>query len=402
MQHRRERCVLSAGFALVVVAALVACTAQPPATTAPPSTPSPTPVPSEPPGAFGTWVPLPIAEPLPHVFGGSGVYSATQFADGYVAVGGVNGGCCTGGFTHDTHGVVWRSSDGLAWELEPNDPVFDLARVTGLTTDGHRIVATGVRLLPSTVFPGDAEPHGATWSSDDGVTWDVIKDAPIFTAVAATDHGFVGAAEGDAGPVLWRSADGRSWDRITSADLGSGVIHDIVVTPSAIVAVGWVEAIGGGSRSAMSWRSADGSTWHRSGGQAWLAGAAMTAVEVFDSRFVAIGEGDAVAALWWSDDGLTWTRVMDGPMAKPATSLQSVFASAAGFLLAGSLASTEASIPMFWASGDGRAWSQIDVPDGVVGADFTAAVARGDALTIFQSSWDAAAGRPIPAAWDVR
>jgi hypothetical protein len=128
----------------------------------------------------------------------------------------------------------------------------------------------------------------------------------------------------------------------------------------------------------------------------------MTGAAVTGSHVVAIGEGDAVGGLWWSDDGLTWTRVMDGPMTDLATTLQAVFAGPAGFLMTGSLASTEDSIPKLWRSADGRSWNLVDAPDGVVGADVTAAVSRGDAFTIFQSSWDAVASRPIPTAWDVR
>ena len=406
-RHRGRRGAKVA-LAVGVVLAIGGCLAAPSPTTVPPTpartaspTPSLQPTPNADAGLFGAWARLAIPEPLPHVFGGSAVRAAVAFGGGYVAVGGVNGGCCTGSFTHETHGAVWRSTDGLAWELEPNDPVFDLAWLTDLETDGRRLVAAGVRRLPSTAIPGDTEPHGATWSSGDGVNWEVVRDAPIFTALVATAGGFIGAADGDAGPELWRSLDGGSWDRVAGAELGRGVVRDLVVTPSGIVAVGWVESAAG-ARSAVSWRSTDGLAWRRSGGQASLAGAAMSAVAVSGRRLVAIGEGDAVAGLWWSDDGLAWTRVNDGPMVDLATTLAAVLATPAGFLLAGSLASTEDSIPKLWTSADGRSWTSLPVPEGVFGADVTAAVARGDALTVFQSSWNADASRPIPTAWDVR
>ncbi|MBI3750235.1 MAG: hypothetical protein HY263_01095 [Chloroflexi bacterium] len=342
---------------------------------------------------------LAFPEPLPHVYGGSDVRGAVQFGDGYVAVGEVNGGCCDGSFSTDTHGVVWRSADGLAWTLEPRAAVFDLARPMGLASDGHRLVAIGVTITDA---DGQTVDHGAVWVSDDGQAWQRGPAVPFFTAVVAATDGFVAAADGSDGPEMWASPDGLHWSiAATSSTLGQGSIRAMSMTPAGIVAVGSGSPGSQSTNVAVAWRSTDGVHWTRATPGPWSSNATMSMIAVSGSSIVAVGTDlAAAAALWRSVDGLTWTREPSAPIGDTGASIWGIIAGSRGFLVVGSI---EGNLPrrIVWQSADGVAWTELETPD-----DFRADMARGiqagDDLVLFTMGFDAAAGRAIPQAWSVR
>jgi hypothetical protein len=80
---------------------------------------------------FAGWERVAMPDPTPHTYGGEAAADVVAFKGGYIAVGGIFGGCCTGAYTTDTRAAVWRSADGVHWELEPHRPAFALGTWKG-------------------------------------------------------------------------------------------------------------------------------------------------------------------------------------------------------------------------------------------------------------------------------
>ena len=348
---------------------------------------------------FSRWQRLDIPEPLPHVYGGSDIVGAASIGAGYVAVGSVIGGCCDGGFSTDSHGVVWRSADGITWQLEPRTAVFDLAHLVGLASNGHRLVAIGATITDDA---GLATYHGSVWTSDDGLAWQRQAVEPMFNAVTATADGFVAATGGSEGPEVWASTDGLHWSLVvTSSALGPGVVEAMAATPAGTVAVGSGSPADASMPVAAAWRSVDGVQWLLALSQPSLAGASMDAIAVSGSSIVAVGNDAGFgAAVWRSEDGLTWTRALGSAMAVAGTSILGVVGGRRGFIVVGSI---EGNIPgrIAWQSADGIAWSELDAPAGL-GVDRLTGVQAGDAIVLFTRVFDERLGRAVPQAWAVR
>ena len=351
---------------------------------------------------YASWAPLAFPEPTPHVYGGSGVAAAVAFRGAYVAVGGVNGGCCDGGFSTDTHGVVWRSSDGLAWTLEPRAAVFDLARISGLATDGRTLVAVGARMLDSTIEPGNVDPHGAAWTSTDGRTWTRVTGMPWLSSIVHAEGAFLALTESEVGTGIWRSVDGRSWSQVAGQGaFGPGIVQALAATPVGLVAVGWM-GVDPDSQAAVSWQSVDGVTWTRAPTQDSLDGASMTSIAVSGSTIVAVGDRPDAAAAWWSTDGLTWSPSGSSILDVTGGSVDRLVSGNRGLIATGIVEGTASDTYPVWASADGRTWQEIDARLFGNGPTVSCAVDRGVALTVFGEGFDATVGREVPAAWDVR
>ena len=351
---------------------------------------------------YTDWTELAFPEPTPHVYGGSSVEAAIAFEGGYLAVGQVNGGCCDASFSTDTHGVIWRSSDGRAWSIEPRSKVFDLAHLSDIATDGRTIVISGTRMLDSTYYPGEVDPKGAVWTSDDGRTWTRFTGMPRFTAVVYGAGTFLGVTDEALPDLVWSSVDGRRWSPVSAGKaLRPGAINDLVVTPLGISAVGSTDAIGGGA-AGVSWRSLDGRTWIRSSDQPSLVGGTMTRVAAAGTSLVASGSGPDAAVVWWSTDGLIWAKV-DGSVfgSAPILSVDGLTAGPRGLLAAGTISAESPSFGL-WASQDGRAWAKLETPFQDGGPSQLSAIERGDGLIVFGDAYDPLKGRLVPAAWDVR
>ena len=369
--------------------------------------PSGVPIPTISPGAsptapatgFTQWQQLDFPEPLPHVYGGSDVAAAAKAGDLYVAVGSVNGGCCDGAFSTDSHGVVWRSTDGVTWTLEARTAVFDLAHLRGLASDGHRLVAIGTTITDDA---GQAAHHGAVWVSDDGRDWARQAVVPEFVAVAATASGFVAAADGSDGPEVWSSPDGLAWSIVaTSTVLGQGQVRAMAATPVGVVAVGSGSPADASSQTAAAWRSADGTHWTRATAQPWFSNASMDDIAVSGSAIVASGNDVGTgAAVWRSVDGLAWTRVLSGPLAVAGTSILGIVAGRSGFIVAGSI---EGNIPgrVAWQSTTGTDWSELDAPADLK-VDRLTGIQAGDSLVVFTRAFDEHLGRALARVWAVR
>jgi hypothetical protein len=114
---------------------------------------------------------------------------------------------------------IWRSSNGLAWEIVHEDPPDAVVQLGSVDAGPDGFVVTGARR------GGTDRPY--ILASSDGRTWFVADedqasfldgDFPIDVAALGSDWvatGF-GAEESEQRPVVWRSTNGLDWTR----DLG--------------------------------------------------------------------------------------------------------------------------------------------------------------------------------------
>lgn len=169
---------------------------------------------------------------------------------GLIAVGFVSTG-------DDEDAAVWTSPDGVTWTRVPHDEaVFGgsgYQSMNAVTVGGPGLVAVGQ----------DSSGDGvgaAVWTSPDGVAWTKVpgnpdtfggSDARIMLGVAADGSRLVAVGAIGTGSAIWTSPDGAMWTWETqdqeAFDNDGGVVHDITVGDSRLVAVGQER------RSAMVW-----------------------------------------------------------------------------------------------------------------------------------------------------
>lgn len=360
----------------------------------------PTPSPTRPPAStiFTDWTlkPLPIA--VSGVYGGNTPADVVGYGGGYVAVGGINGGCCDGGFSEETRALVWRSRDGSAWRLIPNAGAFRYGRMNAVAVKADLLVAVGHRNLDGVGIVG------AVWTSADASTWSLVRDVPEFADVAATPTGFVAVANADVGSVtMWQSTDGRDWRRIATGELGSGRAHRLIALDDGYLMVGIDVQQGHGqtTTSGSIWRSAGGTTWERVPPQSSLDGLSIDDSAKIGDVYVAIGTSDTEedGVLLTSADGLAWARTA-ASFSASGTTLDRVISVSGALIVTGWAPRLDGSWFRAWTSTDGRAWAEVPANDATAGGgvDIDGWVATGDGfLAVGRSPRE---GEIIgPAAW---
>lgn len=107
---------------------------------------------------------------------------------------------------HPPVGRVWQSVDGVAWQLQPDDPVWVNASLSNVAVLGERLVVVGD---VSQDAPYTGRP--AIWTSVDAQTWTSQYLGPCCAAITwVMKYGEGGIALGNT--VVYTSADGRTWD----------------------------------------------------------------------------------------------------------------------------------------------------------------------------------------------
>jgi hypothetical protein len=351
---------------------------------------SPTPARSLPPSTvFTSWkaIEMPIA--VKGIYGGNIPDDVVVFNDRLIAVGGVNGGCCDGGFSRQTQALVWTSRDGAEWRLAPDSAVFDLGHMRAVAATEADIVVVGTLNLKSVEFPGSADPTPAVWNSDDGQHWSVLRDVPRFVDIAAGPAGFIAAAQTDEGAEVWTSASGRAWHRTAGpAELGPGGALRLVAAGAGFLLLGTDPAM----ERAIVWRSEDGATWDRAPNQEALDGAWLEDGAAIGGRLVVVGRNDEAPPMaWTSEDGMTWQAAGDVFGVESGVLAEAIVVN--GTLLVtgfddGAADAKPASMA-FWTSNDGVSWQVVphrprgsgrihEINDWVVFGDGVVAVGRAD------------------------
>ncbi|MGH9182772.1 MAG: hypothetical protein ACRDZ9_02980 [Acidimicrobiales bacterium] len=270
------------------------------------------------------------------------------------------------GVTDGTDGAVWRSPDGLAWELAATGALGGPGdqRLLGVSVGGRGLVAVGTD-----------GASAAVWTSADGAGWErVPHDEAVFggpgdqvaEAVAAGPVGVVAAGRSGDDAAVWRSADGWSW---------APVAHPVLGGPGTQAAhgVAWVEglglvAVGEDGAEAVAWTSPDGLAWDRTG----LGPGRAAAVTGGEGAAAVAGSvrGDGLDAVVWGWSGTAWERRAGGELAGPSD--QELAAVAAGDGLAVAVGRTDLGVgddAAAWASLDAVTWTRSPHDEDVFGGD---------------------------------
>jgi hypothetical protein len=292
--------------------------------------------------------------------------------------------------------LSWVSLTGDALRSIPRaDTEVPAAEIRDVVLLGGRLIAVG------------SDPAGGViWTSTDGLAWDRITspqfdDAPLLRVVAGPGTVLAMADSGSARVLLWTSPDGRSWTEVRTHAFQPkrGLIANVLglaYGPRGFLALG-LRSYGDSETPTppeAAWTSADGRIWRE---QTFSLPAgkgpvpALGAVLGSRSGYLAVGN-----AIWSSHDGLKWRRVIglgkDERLSYVTHAGSRIFAVGRG-----------ANAPIAFVSSDGRTWRRSRVNAGSdyviagVTATSTGYVAVGTKRTIV----DAGTGRSTqwPAIW---
>ncbi|MBT8215095.1 MAG: hypothetical protein KJP12_07705 [Acidimicrobiia bacterium] len=222
--------------------------------------------------------------------------------------------------------TIWTSRDGGSWDRHPHDD--DLFPAPGRIRDV-------IPLDPGYLAVGTAQGDAAAWLSDDGFTWERIRDgdfntvtgdsssvssgAEIVAVAPVAGTGFVGVGSDGLSPAVWISGDGRTWQRVPQDPVafagGAQTMFDITTSATGIVAVGT------DAGSGAVWTSPDGVDWTRVPDPDELfARSPVFSVTNTEQGIFALGTrqddaGDILAAtIWRSDDGVQWSLLPDSDL----------------------------------------------------------------------------------------
>jgi hypothetical protein len=271
-------------------------------------------------------------------------------------------------------GLFLDSSDGATWNKQVTPSADRLPIVLAAGPLG--VIATG-----------SLDDQITAWSSRDGQTWTVRRDAfpkPTGTSghkgpttvtvkgLVATNDGWLAVGREDPlcqldcgsdpiRPLVWRSDDGLTWRSVSTGGLVGGM-DALARTTEGYVAVGLRK-----SRAAV-WTSSDGSTWtavpdvslfHPSPTTVPPHSIEMDGVAADNGVVVGIGmdgpyeDGGTAMRAWWSLDGRAWSKA--SVKASMSGQVFSVTSTPEGFLATGP-SGEESCLGGIWESADGRAW----------------------------------------------
>jgi hypothetical protein len=252
-----------------------------------------------------TWTESPTQESLQVAYSAGAMTSIAADAGGFIA----------GGYREDplhasASAAIWRSNDGLTWQLDDATEAFRGGRIWGVAANAHAVVAVGTNGDPN------YGPAAAwRWTSDGGWARGHVgpTDRGAMRAVAATSSGFVAVGQNgtDKGAMTWTSEDGLDW---TAAPDQTGFhyfdqpvrMQAVVATKGGLVAAGWRSDAGKGS--AVTWTSADGTTW-QSTWQTSFSGGQISGLALDGGSIVAAGRTGYPD---WNEATI-WTAPADHP-----------------------------------------------------------------------------------------
>jgi len=216
-------------------------------------------------------------------------YSVVSGGPGYVAVGTAYVDAAQARWD----GGVALSADGSTWS-GVHLPSFEFARIMDIASHAGLLVAVGRTV--------QGAANAIVWTSTDGKAWDRQPDAPSLdgagmNAVVEGPKGLIAVGGGATDAAVWQSPDGRTWTRVPDDPAFDGAaMYAVAPTASGYVAVGYDQAKG------VVWTSADGTTWTRAADQPDFAGVQLLGV-VGQPRVVIVGATKGGSA----SKGFIWT-----------------------------------------------------------------------------------------------
>jgi len=219
------------------------------------------------------------------------------------------------GNVSDGDALAWRSSDGSHWTPATVD------KSAGALM-GAVVYARGTFVAVGGIEAADLSMTGVIWHSTDGLAWQatVLPSHSRLSGLTPTTSGFI-ALDGDG--EVWSSGDGVSWVDSGALPEASG---EGSPDPFAVASDGTrVIALG---RFGETWISDDGTHWTSGKVAAWaeLRTTPMAqAVAAYDGGFVVASLG----GMWASVDGKTWVggeNDMSEPTSRPSLHSDGLFA----------------------------------------------------------------------------
>ncbi len=302
---------------------------------------------------------------------------------GFVAVGSAPNGT-------DRSGMVWRSDDGITWELaallgggEGRVFVHDVAY-----RDGTVVAVGGIDPTGFGSGRKDDPYVPMIWISRDlGASWDLVASGSdlaaehvdrVVRSVVAVDDGFVAGGPGGA----WTSETGEEWIRRPVESDGLVDFEHLTAWSGGLLAWG-DETPGEGWRQTLRvWVSADGVQWQERptegivrDDQNWYLNAVVEAPQ--GGVLIAVGSGGR-PPIWTSTDGADWDLVdVDLPTDAFGWVQQAYSATGFGKMVAvfGEYGARQDAVirqgltAVGWRTEDaGATWSVIETPSEVFGA----------------------------------
>jgi hypothetical protein len=353
-----------------------------------------------------------MPDPAPGHYADGTPTGVVAFHGAYVATGSVGAGA--NGDPSLNWGVVWTSSDGRSWTLRDRISAFEHASLTGLVSDGTRLIALGTYAAPIPNEVGVSVP--AVWVSSDSRTWVRAAD-PVPSFVAVGPHGFIGAVTKQPSPSPGTSAqfvtstDGLTWTNasgIFAADL-RGLAAAPDGTAMAVGAVpGAPPTVKTTTTDLVVWRSADGSSW--TGPVTITHDARPVAVTSDGHGFLAVVRLSGLLPSGSISDVSHVLRLVDGdgPRAEAIPlgdeeSLNAIFVVGDRLLAAGyTLVDGGVANAMVWVSTDaGATWGRVaDQPAfSDINNELAGMVKTPGGLLAVGRRWDSASMHALPEAW---
>jgi hypothetical protein len=197
-----------------------------------------------------------------------------------------------------------------------------------------------------------------------GIPGAVIPDLTV-NALASAGGQQIAVGSADGYPAIWRKTQDGSWGLVSSlplvSDAGTGQTALTSITHGSN---GWLAV---GVPGPVAYTSTNGITWQPAVGSVTAGLHGVVAVATASSNeygYVIVGKlivsgGACVADVFWSRDLTTWTQARDVNDTDGGSSqVLAVAAGPDGFISAGSYEGQ----PAVWVTGNGRAWTTIDLP----------------------------------------
>lgn len=225
---------------------------------------------------------------------------------GYIAVG---RDFVSEGRPNLTHALVWRSDEGIIWEHVPVQASFEGSVMYDVAATPDGVVAVGCKA-------GFHCEVGRTWTSTDGMTWELASEVPMAPFAAASSGKFVVAGGvddaidyGNGRAVLASSGDGAQWGITDPLSEPQSSISDIAVRGDTFLATGSWWPDGAGQPTAGLFTSTDGGVWGPVESDK-LKGLSATAIGSSDDLSLIAGLRDrgSTPAVIWSNDLETFKR----------------------------------------------------------------------------------------------
>ncbi|MCH9705066.1 MAG: hypothetical protein K0U15_02925, partial [Proteobacteria bacterium] len=217
----------------------------------------------------------------------------------------------------DSNGIldeVWRSKDGVSWQLVGNLPDGG-RREPGLAVLNNKMVLFGGR---ANVLYGDGANVSSIWESIDGINWQLLSSNGLPDSVdgvtyAVMDNILYVVSKADAAALrnLWSTGDGTNWT-LHSNTFASEYVADAAVLNGTLFLI--EHAYSSSSERMVHYSSTPAVSWNSYPLASQIPFSTDVEVVAYDDQIVYMNGGTTNPQIWVSESGLTgsWQNVGNG------------------------------------------------------------------------------------------